>query len=214
MTKKLDSLHRLSDWAPRLAIGGGLALGIALLCLAAPRQEPADSANGASSDRPVVHAVALQPPQSALVVSKSIENVRVGQRVPSKNPSGEFDRSLGDEVDPPTWRRLELRAPKRDGTHADVVLLRPRWWLQQRAAEVGGTVYISVPECGIDGNAELLAVGPCPPVAPGEGRVVIGTFKHQSAAVIDVSVEGLEEPIGVTVNHPFWSDDRQDFVRA
>ncbi|MEQ8790921.1 MAG: polymorphic toxin-type HINT domain-containing protein, partial [Pirellulaceae bacterium] len=34
------------------------------------------------------------------------------------------------------------------------------------------------------------------------------------AAVIDVSVEGLEEPIGVTVNHPFWSDDRQDFVRA
>jgi hypothetical protein len=29
-----------------------------------------------------------------------------------------------------------------------------------------------------------------------------------------VYVEGLDEPIGTTPNHPFWSEDRQTFVRA
>jgi hypothetical protein len=32
--------------------------------------------------------------------------------------------------------------------------------------------------------------------------------------VIDLWVEGLDEPIGCTPNHPFWSEDRQDFVPA
>lgn len=189
------------------------ALGLALVCLAAPRRPAARSSAmplAMGDVRPVVYQSADEP----RTVAKRIEEIRVGQRVPAKNPTGEFDRSLGEEVDPATWRRLELRAPKRDGSYADVVLLRPQGWLEQRAAEVGGHVFISVPECGIDGNAELLAIGPCPAIPAGDGRVVIGTFKHQSAAVIDVSVEGLSEPIGVTINHPFWSDDRQEFVRA
>jgi hypothetical protein len=81
-------------------------------------------------------------------------------------------------------------------------------------AEVGGTVEISVPECGIEGEAEVLAIGPCPPIPPGPGRVVTGVFRHESAEIVDVAVEGLDEPIGTTANHPFWSEDRQAFVRA
>ena len=73
---------------------------------------------------------------------------------------------------------------------------------------------ISVPECGIDGQAELLAVGPCPPIRPGHGPIVTGTFRHASAQIVDVRVTGLDEPIGATGNHPFWSADRQQFVRA
>jgi hypothetical protein len=75
-------------------------------------------------------------------------------------------------------------------------------------------VDIAVPECGIDVRAEILAIEPCPPIPPGPGRVVTGTFKHQSAAVVDVHVTGLAAPIGTTANHPFWSEDRQAFVRA
>ena len=32
--------------------------------------------------------------------------------------------------------------------------------------------------------------------------------------MIDVHVEGLAKPIGSTPNPPFWSEDKQDFVRA
>ncbi len=79
---------------------------------------------------------------------------------------------------------------------------------------MGGQVWISVPECGIDGRATVLAIGPCPPIPPGPGRVVTGTFRHASAQVLDLHVDGLSEPIGTTANHPFWSEDRQQFLRA
>jgi len=131
-----------------------------------------------------------------------------------ENPTGQFDESLGREVDPATWRKLTLRAPKRDGTYADVVLLRPQWWLDERGATVGGTALIAVPECGIDGNAEVLAIEPCSPLASGTGPVVTATFRHQSAQVLDLHIEGHDDPIGTTANHPFWSEDRRSFVRA
>jgi hypothetical protein len=137
----------------------------------------------------------------------------VGDRVLADNPSGEEDRSLG-QVDPRTWRKVELRAAKRDGGWAEVVLLRPASWLEERQARAGGRLYIAVPECGIDGNAEVLRIGPCPAIKPGRGQVVTGTFRHSSAQVLDVRLEGQEAPIGTTANHLFWSEDEEDFVRA
>jgi len=149
------------------------------------------------------------------LVTIPIEQIRVGLRVPGLNPElDSSQRRIEPDPDPATWRRLELRAPKTDGSWADVVLLRSVSWLQEQQAEVGGTVSISVPECGIDGNARVLAIGPCPPIPPGPGRVVTGTFRHASARVLDLHVEGLAESIGATANHPFWSEDRQEFVRA
>lgn len=79
---------------------------------------------------------------------------------------------------------------------------------------LGGTVFISVPECGIDGHAQVLAIEPCPEILPGDGRVITGTFRHQVSASISLSIAGQQEPILCTGNHPFWSEDRQDFVRA
>lgn len=40
------------------------------------------------------------------------------------------------------------------------------------------------------------------------------TFHHQAATTINVAIAGLEEPIGTTPNHPFWSETAQQFVRA
>ena len=45
-----------------------------------------------------------------------------------------------------------------------------------------------------------------------DGR--LGTFAHEAAEVVDLRFEGIEDPIGATANHPFWSVDRQEFVRA
>jgi hypothetical protein len=161
--------------------------------------------------RPRPSALASQPKLEAVAISQ----MRVGDQVPADNPTGEKDTEFGDTVDPPNWRKLVLLAPKKDGSTADVELLRPLWWLEEQQAEVGGTVDIQVPECGIEGRAEVLAIEPCPPIKPRPGlRVVTGTFKHRASQVLDVYVEGLDEPIGTTPNHPFWSEDRQTFVRA
>ncbi len=143
-----------------------------------------------------------------------IEQIQVGDRVLAESPTSEEDTAFGSEIVPSDWRKLTLRAPKRDGTLAEVVLLRPLTWLNEQHGEVGGTVFISVPECGIDGNAEVLAIDPCPAIPSGAGRAVTGTFLHQATSTITLTIAGQSEPIGCTGNHPFWSEDRQTFVRA
>jgi hypothetical protein len=155
-------------------------------------------------------------PVAPKVHTTPIQDIPVGHRVLGENPElTPADRAeFGPEPDPETWRKLELLARKVDGSTADVTLLRPVDWLEAQNAQVGGTVEINVPECGIEGAAEVLSIGPCPEIAEGPGQVVTGTFRHHSAAIVDVHVAGQSEPIGATANHPFWSEDRQTFLRA
>jgi hypothetical protein len=77
-----------------------------------------------------------------------------------------------------------------------------------------GWIHLALPELGAVGPAEVLAIEPCPPLASGPGRTVTGTFAHSAADVLDLEIEGLDTPLGCTANHPFWSEDRQDFVAA
>ena len=58
-----------------------------------------------------------------------IEQIQVGDRVLAESPTDEEDTAFGSEIIPSEWRKLTLRAPKRDGTVAEVVLLRPLTWL-------------------------------------------------------------------------------------
>jgi hypothetical protein len=68
---------------------------------------------------------------------------------------------------------------------------------------------------GLDDPAAVLAVDPCPAIRRGPGRVVTGTFTHETEGnLVDVAVDGLDRPIGCTAAHPFWSEDRQSFVPA
>ncbi|MFV0446671.1 MAG: polymorphic toxin-type HINT domain-containing protein, partial [Planctomycetaceae bacterium] len=72
-------------------------------------------------------------------------------------------------------------------------------------------------ECGINGWARVLGIGECPQVSPRPGpefQLVTATYRHQSKRVLDVQIAGNPAPLGTTANHPFWSADRQDFVRA
>ncbi|EDL62267.1 hypothetical protein PM8797T_28104 [Gimesia maris DSM 8797] len=76
---------------------------------------------------------------------------------------------------------------------------------------------VSLPKCGIDGNAQVLEIANCPPIAanPGPGfQIVTGTFQHEAAQTLDISVEAELKPIGTTPNHLIWSVDREAFVRA
>ncbi|MDO4557283.1 MAG: polymorphic toxin-type HINT domain-containing protein, partial [Lachnospiraceae bacterium] len=74
--------------------------------------------------------------------------------------------------------------------------------------------YLDLPEMGAVGDAKVIAIEPCPPIKPGKGNVITGTFHHEAGQTIDIHVQGLDKPIGCTANHPFWSATRQDFVEA
>ena len=69
-------------------------------------------------------------------------------------------------------------------------MLRSVDWLAAEGAEVGGTVYLDMPEMGVQGRARVAAVEPCPPITEAEGRLVSGTFRHSRGIVYDLKVEG------------------------
>jgi hypothetical protein len=75
-------------------------------------------------------------------------------------------------------------------------------------------IFLTLHELAAVGPAKVVEVSPCPELEPGAGRLVTGTFSHHSGEVLDIAVAGLTEPIGCTGAHPFWSEDRQDFIPA
>ena len=81
---------------------------------------------------------------------------------------------------------------------------------------LGQAIHLDLPELGAQGLATVTSIDPCPPLdTPQSGRrLVTGTFRHAAANVIDLQVGGESEPFGCTNNHPFWSEDRHQFVEA
>ena len=173
-----------------------LLVGSFLLFRGATPKETASRLNPAAS------AVMAPIPAGPKFATSTIDQMWVGQWVLAQNP--ELSES-------------GLRMQKGDGSRLDVVLLRPLDWLEEYGAGPGATIYLDLPELGAEGLAEVLSVDACPQIPPSPSpdcRVVTGRFTHESAKIIDLQIEGLPEPIGCTSNHPFWSEDRQDFVEA
>lgn len=72
---------------------------------------------------------------------------------------------------------------------------------------------LDLPELGAAGTAIVNELVPASAIEPGPGRVVTATFAHPPATqVLDVRLEGEPEPIGVTANHLFWSENDARFV--
>jgi hypothetical protein len=153
--------------------------------------------------------------KSPRIEAVAISEMRVGDQVPAENPTGELDLEFGDTVDPATWRKVVLLAAKANGSTADIELLRPVDWVDGLQATVGGTIELELAELGVEGPAKVLAIDPCPPIKHNRAfRIVTGTFKHHAGKIIELHLDGVDEPIGTTPNHPFWSEDRQAFVSA
>ncbi|MCS7017372.1 MAG: Hint domain-containing protein [Gemmatales bacterium] len=89
----------------------------------------------------------------------------------------------------------------------------PLEWIEDEFDPETNTIELDLPELGAEGTAKVLRIGPCPPIASGPGHVVTATFKHEPDGELLTVVVGNDE-IGCTANHPFWSEDRQEFVEA
>ncbi|MEZ5327239.1 MAG: polymorphic toxin-type HINT domain-containing protein [Verrucomicrobiales bacterium] len=93
-------------------------------------------------------------------------------------------------------------------------MLRPESWLRQQGWTPGSNVWFEIAELNLAGEAAVLAVEPCPPVASGEGRVVTMTVTHLNSYVRELRVEGVPEPILTTRLHPFYSPSRGGWVQV
>lgn len=79
---------------------------------------------------------------------------------------------------------------------------------------VGSTIFIDLPEHGVSADFTVTTILPCPTPNPGDGYLVTTKFIHENAEILDLRIEGSADVIGTTASHPFWSEDRQQFVTA
>ncbi|MCH7727852.1 MAG: AHH domain-containing protein, partial [Planctomycetes bacterium] len=119
------------------------------------------------------------------------------------------------EPDPATSREVRFEMTKPSGNRSWFKLVWSLDEIEAAGATVGSTVDFNMPELGIIGPARCTYIGLCPEFKEGDGNLVIGVFKHEpDGPIVNVHIEGLEKPIGSTANHPFWSEDWQDYVAA
>ena len=145
----------------------------------------------------------------------NIESVRVGDRV--------FTRSQGEDgddasnVDPQTWKEIVLHIPNSecpwnvDEVHA---IRSPQWMTEAGCRKRGDKIWFQMSEVGIQGWAEVESITDCPPLAPGNGHVVLTTFNHFNNDLYELSVEGETKPIEVTGLHRLYSTIKNDWVQS
>ncbi len=180
---------------------------------------PASEASVAESTSPVPPVPAVSSELGAAdasgLATTSIEEIRLGQRVVGKNPLRHETQSPSN-IAPENWRAVQLSMYLGDVPY-DLNSLRSLDWLKATAAAPGRTVHMQLPEMGLNGPALVEAIAPCPPIEPDDGtgrQIVTGLMIHRAENILDISITGLDEPLGVTTTHPIWSETRQHFVKA
>lgn len=144
-----------------------------------------------------------------------ISQIELGQRTLGTNPLREEVPENLQDPDPTFWREVHLQVADESQEEVTIQLLRPLGWIYAQNAWLGNKIPLELTELHVNGEAVVTYVGSCPPIRPGPGNVVTGKYIHQSADnLIDLSIEGENQPTGVTTNHPYWSVDRQCFLQA
>ena len=158
--------------------------------------------------------------------SRSIETIRVGQRVLSHNPDvAESARTTVTSVDASTWRLLQLHAESHwpDGTldTIEVETLQAPDWVKTHRASMGAMVPIPLDlvEMGLPEGlvARVVAIEQCPLITAGPGKVVLTTVNHLNSNIFRLVVadeQGNRETIHPTAFHKFYGVDRRRWVSA
>ncbi|WP_417389151.1 polymorphic toxin-type HINT domain-containing protein [Gimesia sp.] len=162
---------------------------------------------------PSAHAAMSPSISPSRVVTTPIQKMWPGMRVVGRNLL-RLETEATIDPTPEGWRLVSVRMLKSDGSDFEAELLRPLSWIRRHRARPGAMIELNMPELHVVGAAEVLSVSACPPIDPGDGPVVLSTFKNIANNILNIYVEGETEPIGVTAGHPIWSEDRQAFVHS
>jgi len=163
--------------------------------------------------RPLSVESASQRGTTSAPLPRPIRDVEVGQRIAGRNPVASDSDRTEPEPTPQTHRKVVFRMNKPDGERIDFALLWPLERIEQTGAAPGTTLRLDMAELGGAGVAEVLRIEPCPPIPDGPGSVVTGKFVHTVQRIVDLKTDD-GNTIGTTPNHPFWSEDRQQFLPA
>lgn len=107
-------------------------------------------------------------------------------------------------------RVITLLVPCEEEQWIRMQLLRDPDWFRMMAPEVGETIFLDMPEMGVEGDAIVEAIELCPEIEIGEGQVVTATFHHSTGECLELDIEGEDSPLRVTAGHPIWRVDRND----
>jgi hypothetical protein len=144
---------------------------------------------------------------------EAIGKLKLGQRVDTWHPNEPGYETLLQTpnmgVVPETHRAIWFMQEWEDGYQVKVGMLRSLEWLEEAGiTEVGDVVEMDLEEMGVEGDFQVMAIDPCPPIEEGSGRLVIGVYEFNRGDVHELKLQGIEQPIEVTPGHPFWSPDR------
>lgn len=120
------------------------------------------------------------------VATTPIAEMQLGANVPGVNPGEADDLSLGESIDPATWRKVSLTGRQTDGSLLEIELLRPLAWVDAHRIDGSDRLLLHMGELDFHGEAQLTAIDPCPPVRAGPGRTVTGLFRHHAHDVLDL----------------------------
>ena len=150
------------------------------------------------------------PSASPKLITRPIEDITPGMRVLASNPDNEGVTVEKLEIsEPGKWQLVTFQMVKPDSSSLFIDILQPI-----DSLTLGESTELSFPELAIEGLAEVTAVKPCPLIETGPGYLVTAKFTHTAANVIDLRIASETEPLGTTSNHPFWSEDQQDWIQA
>ena len=142
-----------------------------------------------------------------------IEEIQVGQRVLTKETADAPPQAQVDE----NWSVIETVIAPHDDQPDNFYRFTMLWSPATVAANVdlkNGLVWINYPKLGVEGWGRLMSVRGPPEIKDGEGRVVLTTMSLQSTAVVELWLEGADDPVRPTENHEFFSLDRNDWFSA
>ena len=141
-----------------------------------------------------------------------IEQIEVGQRVLSKE-TGHVEESIQVDMD---WYKIEavfvLNKDKPNELYKFTLLRSPAWLSQNYDPETH-TVHLNFEELDVTGMATVLSLRKANPVRAGPGRVVTGTVSSLNSSLYELRLHDSERPIRATGNHPFYSKNRENWVR-
>jgi len=118
------------------------------------------------------------------------------------------------KIDPATHRAVWFLQEFEDGSWKKFGLLRSNeWFAEQEFEAVGDYVEVAdLEEMGVEGEFQVMAIDPCPVIEQGPGRLITAEFQFSSGVIFELKVSSQDKPIRGTSKHPYWSEDRLDWV--
>ncbi|MBN71639.1 MAG: hypothetical protein CME32_20455 [Gimesia sp.] len=140
--------------------------------------------------------------------TQAIETLCIGQRVKTYLPE-ERREEMPYEPSHLEWaahRVVTLTLPCLNDESIELQLLRDPDWFRLHQPEVGETLWLDMPEMGVEGEALVEAINGCPEIETGPGRVITATFAHSTGDCMEFDIEGESTPLRVTGGHPIWRE--------